>query len=214
MSERSTPSPSEIKTPPTHNAMVAAIARHTNEATAERAKRKSAMLMRAQQHWKASKYIADKTRLICAGLVGIGIIILGSFVQIGVFTTSTGPPPSKELDIPAFISVIAFAVALPLLSVRLLASFEVASRRIIVGDTLGLRIAYWFGTFLALVGIATAFWHISPVPGIFVSASMIIGFIFYTGYGRSLDRLDTQMKHGRVGNMRSEESLPSTEEIN
>jgi len=132
-----------------------------------------------EKFFKASKYAAGKTRLMCGGLVGIGIVILQAFISTGVYTspqaatTAKAATVAKLLDIPALISVIALALALPFLSVLLLATFEETSRRFTIEDTLGLKIAYWFGIIVALIGIAATFWYISLVAGILVSASII-----------------------------------------
>ena len=164
-----------------------------------------------EKFYKANKYMAGKTRLICGGLIGIGVVILQAFISSGVFPPSPSPTSVKAtgaavLDIPALIAVIALALALPLLSVLLIATFEETSRRFIIKDTLGLQIAYWFGIVVALIGIAAAFWHISLIAGVLVSLSMIIGVIIYTGYAKELYRLDKLLKEKRLENIEVEEN--------
>lgn len=156
--------------------------------------------MKTEKYWKVSKYKVGKTRLICAGLIGISIIIMQDFISLGVFTSS------KTLDIAALFSVLAFALALPLLAVRLLFTFEEASRKYTVAHKLDLRTAYWIGVVLAPVGIALAFWHIHWIAGLLISVSMILGVILYTDYGRKLYHLDRELRTQKnTDNVKEEE---------
>ncbi len=143
---------------------------------------------RAEQPLIVRKYPVGRARLICGGLLAISVVIVQVFISTGVFTSS------KALDIPALISVLAFALALPLLSLRLLVTFEDASRKFTIKDTLGLKATYWLGILAAPVGIVAAFWHISLFAGILVLVSIIVGVVFYAQYARRLQQLDSELK--------------------
>ncbi len=69
------------------------------------------------------RYYVGKTRLICGSLIAISVVIMQVFISTGVFNSS------KALDIPALISVLGIALALPLLSLQLLTTFEDESRK-------------------------------------------------------------------------------------
>ncbi|HZS77372.1 MAG TPA: hypothetical protein VFA41_12225 [Ktedonobacteraceae bacterium] len=165
-----------------------------------------------EQYGKLKKYAAIKTRLICGGLIGIGLVILSAFISAGVFKSLPGTPAAKapvEVNVPdwpAIFSIIAFAIALPLLSALVLITFEETSRKYVtVKDMLGLRIVYWAGTLLALIGIVFAFWHIWFVAGILAGVSILIGTLIYTTYSSRLTRLDNQLKtQWNIENLRSE----------
>src|SRR5438045_2136293 len=109
--------------------------------------------IRVEKYLKVKKYAVGKTRLICGGLIAVSLVIMQDFISSGVFDSS------KALDWLALFSVLAFALALPLLAAHLLATFEDASRKYTIEDTPGLKISYWLGIVLAPIGIGLAFWH-------------------------------------------------------
>jgi hypothetical protein len=123
-----------------------------------------------------------------------------AFISTGVFT------PSKMVDIPALISVLACAFTLPLLSLQILAAFDDVSRKFTIADTLGLKIAYWIGSVYALLGIVAAFWHISWVAGLVVLISGLVGRLVYVDYRQRLRRLDRALKAEGIENLGREES--------
>jgi len=139
--------------------------------------------------WQVTKYEVGRTRLMFGGLIAISLIITQDFIASGVFDSSKKAP-----DVPAFISVVAFAIALPLLSAQLLITFEDGSRLYALDDSLGLKFAYWLGILGALTGIVTAFLHISSPAGIAILVSILISAAFYADYVARLRRLDTTLK--------------------
>lgn len=140
------------------------------------------------RYGKVKRQTVGKTRLICGGLIAIGGIIIQDFISVGVFK------PANILDIPALISVIAFALALPLLSLHLLAILEDEWRKSTIEDTRGIEIAYWIGVASAFIGIVAAFWYISLIAGIVAAVSMIAAVILYLHYFRKLHDHDEYLK--------------------
>lgn len=144
--------------------------------------------VRAEQPLIVRKYAVGRARLICGGFLAISVVIMQVFISTGVFTSS------KAFDIPSLISVLAFALALPLLSLRLLVTFEDASRKYTIEDTLGLKATYWLSILAAPVGIVAAFWHLSLSAGILVLVSIIVGVVLYAQYALRLHQLDSELK--------------------
>lgn len=118
-------------------------------------------------------------RLVCGGLVGISPIILQSFLSL------------EKLDIPQFISLLAFSIALPLLPVCLL---TVSMRNIDRGDNYPGDIKDWnwkavlyfimfdFGLATTFIGVAAAVWHLSWIAAVVFSTMGVICYIVYLVY--------------------------------
>ena len=152
----------------------------------------------AQKHWKVTKYEVTRIRLMVGGLIAISLIIVQDFISSGVFTSS------KTLDIFSFISVISFAVALPLLTAHILITSEDASRHYALDEPLGLRIAYWLGVIGALTGIVAAFLHISLIAGLVILISILIGATLFAEYVAKLRRLDKVLKQNGIKNLKED----------
>ena len=146
-----------------------------------------------------SKYWIDRTRLTTGGLISVGLIITQDFISSGIVASS------KVLDIPALISVVAFAVALPLLSAQFPVTFEDGSRHYVWDDTWGLQVAYWLGMIAAIVGIVAAFWHISLIAGLVILVGTLVSTALYADYGAKLHRLDKAYRAKGFENRREDE---------
>lgn len=110
------------------------------------------------------------SNIACGGLIAIGLVMLQAFIAL------------TSLDSAEFISVLAFAIAIPLLTGRILQNFLVKlSKKDRVA--LGCSNTYYLGTLAALVGIGAAFWHVSYVAGIvFISSSFVAFAAFLLQY--------------------------------
>jgi hypothetical protein len=102
-----------------------------------------------------------QTSLIYGALITIGVLIVQPFL--------TAP----SLDLAATISVISFAVAIPILAALILVNREETfrarrspSRLVAIGNGLGQSAAF--------VGIVAAFWHITWVAGVVVLVSSFV----------------------------------------
>lgn len=131
------------------------------------------------------KYQIAKARVICGGLIIISVYFMQEFLGIGVFT----PPPSKALDWIALASVLAFAVALPLLVVRVLFTFEEEPRIKTIEHKRDLKLVYNIGIISASLGVFFAFLHIHWLAGLVVLVSMSFGLYVYASYTKKLKDL-------------------------
>jgi hypothetical protein len=108
-----------------------------------------------QQEW------LRENNLIYGGLIGAGAVLLQPFL--------TAP----SLDVPATISVVAFAVAIPILAALLLLNHQESFRRratrslIVDGAKALAQVA-------AFVGVVAAFWHIAWFAGAAVLVSALV----------------------------------------
>jgi hypothetical protein len=102
------------------------------------------------EHSKESLAMTD---LICGGLIATSLVILQVLISL------------SKLDIVGFISVLAFAESIPLLSGKLLLNFF---RRLPKKPdmTIGIGGFYAIGPIAAIVGISAAFWHVSWIAGV------------------------------------------------
>jgi hypothetical protein len=108
-----------------------------------------------QQEW------LGQTNLIYGGLITVGVLMVQPFL--------TAP----SLDLAASISVIAFALAIPILAALMLVNREetfrgrrTPSRLVAVGNGLGQSASF--------VGIVAVFWHITWVAGVVVLVSSFL----------------------------------------
>ena len=116
-----------------------------------------------------------QTDLVYAGLAGIAVVFLQEYVG---FT---------ELDGAATISLLSFAIALPLL----------AALGVINAVQAGYRhhpFPWWMTVAVVLalgassVGIVAAFWHVSPIAGGLFLATGLVAGLLVTAYRNSLER--------------------------
>src|SRR2546425_4291571 len=129
------------------------------------------------QKMKTSEYTIRLHTLYAGGLIGISLIVLQVFIGLG------------KLDMPALISVLAFATAVPLLSGMLVTNFierryqysSPRSRIVKVVEN-----SFYLGILIDLVGIAAAFWHLSLIAGIVFTIMTFVSGLFYSIYISSL----------------------------
>jgi hypothetical protein len=99
--------------------------------------------------------------VIYGGLIGIAVVIIQPFLA------------AASLDTAAKISIIAFAVAVPLLAALILVNRQEVFRGRQTSSVLVI-LAQSVGLAAACVGIVGAFWHISWVAGVCILASGVV----------------------------------------
>jgi hypothetical protein len=97
-------------------------------------------------------------KLATVGLVGAGLVIIQAFIPLGM------------IDMPVSISILAFAVSIPLLGTNILA--VTVSRKYSASKIT--HILFWLGVIGAGVGITAAFWHASWIAGVMFIAGDVI----------------------------------------
>jgi hypothetical protein len=111
-----------------------------------------------------------QTNLIYGGLIGVGVVIVQPFLT------------ATTLDQPATISVVAFALAIPLLAALLMLNEEEAFRRRATRSRF-IDIAKAVAQLCAFVGVVAAFWHILWIAGVGILAAAVVGLAVHTvGY--------------------------------
>ena len=112
------------------------------------------------------KYSLRIEAQMLSGLIVISLIILQDLISLA------------SLDLPAFISLIAFVLAIPFMAGGLLIN-RVENEKEHVRDSWLVSGTIYIGLSLAIVGIAAIIWHISWIAGIAFLASLIIASIIY-----------------------------------
>ncbi len=115
------------------------------------------------------EYETRMSKLAFGGLIGISLIIIQAFI-------SSGP-----LDLSATISVLSFAVAIPLLAMRIIIDDTIDMSKRIKSSVDGESVR-WGGLCGATVGMVTAFWHMLWIAGVLFLVSGAFGLIVYLRY--------------------------------
>ena len=116
--------------------------------------------------------VIGQRRLIYGGLILIGVYMVEPFL--------TAP----SLDASATVSVVAFAVAIPLLAALVMVNRQEAFRgRLTTSVTV--TVAQAVAQLAAFVGIAAGFWHITWIAGVtFLAAALVALGIHSAGFWR------------------------------
>jgi hypothetical protein len=125
-----------------------------------------------------AKEIAKERRgiFVCTGLIVLSIIVLHALLTL------------TKSDLPAFIGIIAFAAAIPMLcGCLLIIHIELGNGYYLVSKWVDIS-AYCFflGVTGALVGGVATFWHVSWIAGVVFGATVLLMFlvvIFYFDEG-------------------------------
>ena len=123
------------------------------------------------QKTRISRYAIRLHSLYAGGLIAISLIILQDFIAVG------------KLDLPAHISVVAFAAAVPLLSGMLIANIVKSRYSFSSARSALVRVvesSFYFGILIDLVGIGAAFWHTSLIAGIVFIVMVAVSSIIYS----------------------------------
>ncbi len=111
-----------------------------------------------------------QNNLMYGGLIGIGIVLVQPFLTVG------------SLDLSAWICVVAFSVAIPLLAGLVLVSHQEAFMRRASGSKL-VTIAQSVAVFFAFTGIVAGFWHVTWAAGVGVLVASALALAVHSaGY--------------------------------
>jgi cobalamin synthase len=119
--------------------------------------------------------------LYAGGLAAICLVILQDFFSM------------NKLDTPSFLAILAFAMALPLLSGTLVMNmiqerFKFGPSKTLIAELV--HYTFLAGILLALAGIAAAFWHISAIIGLVFIVSQVFALVVYGLYITRLSESD------------------------
>ncbi|WP_446219889.1 hypothetical protein [Micromonospora sp. IBHARD004] len=113
--------------------------------------------------------------LMYGGLIAIGAV----FVQ--PFLTSE----AASLDLSAKICVIAFSLAIPLLSALIVLNRQETYRRRVASSSVLVLVGQQVALGLGFVGVVAGFWHIMTIAGIAILVGAILGVAVHSaGYVR------------------------------
>jgi hypothetical protein len=113
-----------------------------------------------------------QNNLAYAGLLLIGVYMVQPFLT------------AASLDVSAKISVVAFAVAIPLLAALLMVGWQEALRRRLTKSVV-VRVAKPVAYSSAFAGIAAGFWHIYWIAGAVLLATAFLAMLVHSaGYVR------------------------------
>jgi hypothetical protein len=115
----------------------------------------------------------QQSGLIYSGLVGIGIVLVQPFLT------------AEPADVPAKICVIAFAVAIPLLTALIVLNRQETVRSRFATSTL-VTCTQVVGPLSAFVGIVAGLWHILWIAGVATLGFGILGVVVYAVGFRNL----------------------------
>lgn len=145
----------------------------------------------AQVEWWQKRAAAQQEEslrqnsLMYGGLIGIGAILVQPFLTSG----------AASLDLSAKICVIAFSLAIPLLSALIVLNRQETYRRRATSSVLVL-VAQQVAIGLGLVGVVAGFWHIMTIAGIAILVGATLGVAVHgAGYAR-LEKEDAQATQG------------------
>jgi hypothetical protein len=149
-----------------------ASAEEAARAATERAKAEAERLKAEMLTGPMSQEVLRQQGLIYGGLILIGVYMVEPFL--------TAP----SLDASATVSILAFAVAIPLLAALVMVNRQEAfrgRRTQSVMVTIAQAVAQW----AAFVGIVAGFWHITWVAGVtFLVAGLVAVGIHSAGFWR------------------------------
>jgi hypothetical protein len=151
-------------------ARIAEDAKREAHEAAERAKAESARMQEAMASDEMRNEGLRQNGLIYGGLIGIAVVIIQPFLG------------AASLDTAARISIIAFAVAVPLLAALILVNRQEVFRGRQTSSVMVL-LAQSIGEAAAVVGIVAAFWHISWVAGVcFLASGLVAAGVHSAGW--------------------------------
>jgi hypothetical protein len=110
--------------------------------------------------------------LIYGGLIGVAVLVLQPFLG------------ARSLDAAAKVSVIAFAVAIPLLAGLAMVNWQEGfrGRR---STSVSVIVAQSIAQAAAVTGIVAAFWHVTWVAGVtFLAAGLVAMLVHSAGWWR------------------------------
>jgi len=150
-------------------------ARRTAEearARADRERSKAEALTGEMLTGEMKEEVIRQLGLIYGGLILIGVYMVQPFLV------------APSLDASAKVSVIAFAVAIPLLAALVMVNRQEAFRRRRT-TSITVNVAHAIAQAAAFVGIVAGFWHITWIGGVtFLAVGLIAVFVHSAGFWR------------------------------
>jgi len=150
---------------------------------AEQAKAQAERMKESALTGKSGEEAVRQDGLIYGGLIGISVVMMQGFLEA----------PSR--DTPAKVSIIAFALAIPLLASLLMVNRQESFRRrrtpsvMVIGAKVVAQGA-------AFVGLVAGFWHIYWIAGaVFLFAGFVGLFVHSAGWWR-LERDEEPLQRG------------------
>ncbi|MFI6325279.1 hypothetical protein ACIBG8_47725 [Nonomuraea sp. NPDC050556] len=126
-----------------------------------------------------------QNNMMYGGLIGIGVVLVQPFLT----------PGTAPLDLSAQICVVAFALAIPLLSALLLLNRHETYRRRATSSAV-VMVAQQGALALGFVGVVAGFWHIMTIAGIAILVGAAVGLgVHGAGYVR-VEEEDAQATPG------------------
>jgi hypothetical protein len=161
---------------------VRASAEEAAQTATEHAKAEAERLKAEMLNGPMSQEVLRQQGLIYGGLILIGVYMVEPFLT-GVYMVEpflTGP----SLDASATISILAFAVAIPLLAALVMVNRQEAFRGRRTPSVM-VTVAQAVAQSAAFVGIVAGFWHITWVAGVtFLVAGLVAVGIHSAGFWR------------------------------
>ncbi len=166
------------------HARIAREARRIAQEAGERAEAQAARMKAQALTGEGGEEAVRQSGLIYGGLIGIAVVMVQGFLEA----------PSR--DASARISVIAFALAIPMLAALLMVNRQETFRRR-RSPSVSVTVAQVIAQSAALVGIVAGFWHIDWIAGVtFLVAGLVALFVHSAGYWR-LERDQNPPQGGR-----------------
>ena len=117
-----------------------------------------------------------QNNLMYGGLIGIGIVFVQPFLT------------ASSLDLSAWICVVAFSVAIPLLAGLVLVTYQEAFMRRASGSKL-VTVAQSVAVAFAFTGIVSGFWHATWIAGVGVLVASALALAVHSaGYSKLMYR--------------------------
>lgn len=125
------------------------------------------------QKLRSSEYALHISNIYAGGLIVVSLVFLQTMLSLG------------SLDLPAFISAIAFSIGLPLLAGILVinaveSKYPYGSPR--KDFSRGVHALFAVGVLATLIGMGAAFWHMSWVIGLTFIVVLTVAAIVYGLY--------------------------------
>ena len=157
----------------------ARVAEEARRAALEQANAEQERVMAVSERWEPDALTGPATQEVLGqlGLIYGGLILIGLYMVQPFLTASS-------IDASAKISVVAFAVAIPLLAALVLVNRQEAFRGRLTASAM-VTIARVVAQLAAFVGIVAGFWHITWIAGVtFLAAGLVAVGVHSAGLWR------------------------------
>jgi len=114
---------------------------------------------------KSSEYVTTAESLVLSGLIGIDIVIIQAFI------------PLRAVDLAGTISLLAFAVAIPLLAISIFLNQFIWGAGYQPRSFIKYNLLKVTGAFATFIGLNATFWYTSWIIGVVFLICEAIGSI-------------------------------------